>query len=677
PWPRRRALRGAGTIGALLFIAAAVIGFADGWSQGNLVIDGPGMSIYVRLILEHWREYGEISYWMPELWAGSPVWALGPILPALMLVPLAASVGPEEAVRIGGLAAQVAGGWGAFVLARGMWGRTAAAMVSGVVYAIHPIAVSHIAFAGAINVGWVMAATPWFAWALRGALQTGRGRFVVLGGLAGGFAILQQAEHAYALVLLGAVMVLVEMTRARSWNAAGRVALRAGAVVAVAGGTVAHWLLPFLTMAKDFVLTPADAVQETLVSGLGGFVGRRPELWLVRSEGISGPVTFDLDLIVGSLYLGWSCVLVTLVTVALLPRHDDDGHLTGIMLASALGLWLSTSGVPLAQSGLAERGQVIPFVLVGALSGLLLGSLLRRAGGRTAVLGGPAAAVFLVAAPYLTPFLTLREVLPFLDSIRFPRFYPLAMLGVAVGAAYPIVLLERRTRAHLPRAAPVLAAATGLVVLGLFVIDTEPYRGLYHLQPPVNTDEVYAQAVARLPASGEYRVATPFFGDPRPVEELLARGQRLSVGWPHPLAGRELFKLTGEGLFGPTGYRDNALGLAATAYLVPERFERRDQFGAVLRNAEVQKNERALPMARAYDRVVQLAPGDDFLATELAVSLAQKGIAVVNAGPGASEVAATLGAGSLTATDDPCEAGSPRVPDRLLGGDLAAACTLH
>ncbi|MGH9268033.1 MAG: YfhO family protein, partial [Acidimicrobiales bacterium] len=164
---------------------------------------------------------------------------------------------------------------------------------------------------------------------------------------------------------------------------------------------------------------------------------------------------------------------------------------------------------------------------------------------------------------------------------------------------------------------------------------------------------------------------------PRPVEELLARGQRLSVGWPHPLAGRELFKLTGEGLFGPTGYRDNALGLAATAYLVPERFERRDQFGAVLRNAEVQKNERALPMARAYDRVVQLAPGDDFLATELAVSLAQKGIAVVNAGPGASVVAATLGAGSLTATDDPCEAGSPRVPDRLLGGDLAAACTLH
>jgi hypothetical protein len=67
--------------------------------------------------------------------------------------------------------------------------------------------------------------------------------------------------------------------------------------------------------------------------------------------------------------------------------------------------------------------------------------------------------------------------------------------------------------------------------------------------------------------SGAFRVANDSFGDARTVDELVAIGQDVSVGWPHPIASKQVWRLTGAAFATPLGFRDAALGLSGTHYL--------------------------------------------------------------------------------------------------------------
>ncbi|MDQ4134421.1 MAG: hypothetical protein M3179_14750, partial [Actinomycetota bacterium] len=557
-------------LAAFVSMLFAVLAFSRGWVDGSLVLDGPGTTLYVRLAVDHLRGGDGVPYWMPELWSGAPTWALGPFFPVLLLIPLAAAMGPDAAVKIAILAFQVAGGCGAYVLARSLWGRTSAALVAGLVYGLHPFFMSHGAFAGAETSLGVLAVTPWLIWSLRLALRRQGGQYVALAGLFSAFAVLQQAEHAYGVAMLCALLLLVELARARRGKPGpdGRagVLFRAAAVVLIALGAVAHWLAPFLHLSEFFVLSPPELVRSELLTpeSTGARVAQNLGIFLRRSNGF--PSTYGGDLLqLGSFYLGWVLAALTLVTVLLLPRRDRDGYLTTTLLASLVGVWLSTGAIPLASSDLAQPGDIVPLMIIGAVSGVLVGTFLQRVGLRRAVVPSAlAAGAFLAFVPYLTPFLGLQQVVPLLSSIRFPRFYTIAPLGLALGATYPLACLQRWAARRNPRIAPLFIAALSLALAGAFLVDIHPYRSFFHLRPPERMPEDARTSDILATPDKNLRLGTDSYGDPGFVKALLDTGWDLSVGWPHPVAGKQLWRLTTEAMSGPLGYRLNALGLSGT-----------------------------------------------------------------------------------------------------------------
>ena len=667
-------------------LAGAVVAFTHAWSQGGLLIDGPGVSLWLQVILDHWRAGHGLAYWMPEMWTGTPFFALFPSVHLLMLVPLAAAIGPDGAVKAATVAAQVAGAWGAFVLARSLWGRAWPAIAAGVVYGCHPYFVASGALFGQEASVWVFAVTPWLIWALRRALRGDGAVFVALAGLFAGFAVLQQAEHAFGLALLCALLVLVAAVRARR-RAAG-VLGRASAVVAIALGTTAFWLAPFLSLRNSFGLTPPSDVKAS-IDLLSGSLGQRPGAFLTRAGPSASTYDFSRLLedflkmkgdIAASFYLGWVCVLLTLVTVVLIARRaddDDDGTLGAVLIASVLGIWLSLGSVPLARSNLTSASGIVALVIVGGLAGLLVGGFLRRLQlGRSATVLGVGVGLLLFGAPYVSPILAAQRFVPFLEYIRFPRFWPLAAMGVALGAAYPLAVLQRWAAARQPRLAPLFAGATALAVCGLVLADVAPYRGFYALNPPVRetADQLMNEALRRFPL-GE-RVAVPAFTDPALGNALVRSGWPVSTGWPHAAANKDVWQVTAAAINAPIGFRHAALGLLATGYtayetLGPTTDDPRNVAGVVL-----DPNPYVLPMVRAYDQVVVLK--DRSIAPELAVSMARRNVSVVTGLPSSAELAG-VPTERVTA-DDACSAvatatAAPTDPD--IAANVAVACSLH
>jgi Bacterial membrane protein YfhO len=679
---------------AVGLVAFAVLAFSRGWGGGRLSLDGPGVSMHLRLALEQWRGSGGVPYWLAEMWTGSPVWALAPSLPTLELLPLATAVGPETAVRVAIVAAQVVGGWGTYVLATALWGRRSVpAAVAGLLYALHPLFITHGALFGHETSAWVMAATPWLAWTFRKALKGEGAGYVIGAGLVAGFAVLHQAEHAYSLAVMCLCMLAVELAKARSearargaaatsatkaavgfGEAARGLLARAGGAAAVAAGSTAFWLLPFLALTRSFVLTPPASVKVALQSAA---LGHRPSAWLSRSAGLDVVPTFEalsggvarLDgLLQGTFYLSWVCVALTIVTVFLLARHDHDGHLTAILVASAVGIWMSSSGVSLAVSQLGSAGELLPLVVLGVVAGLLVSAFVRHLDLNRSILAGVVTAAFLVAMPYLTPFTALQRLVPFLSSIRFPRFYPLAALGLALGAAYPLVVCGAWARRRRPDLAGGLVVALSLAVAGAFLVDIGPYRSYYRGRPP-DGEAAYRQASAMLMAAGgSFRVAVPFV-DPRPVAEMSAIGQRLTTGWPHPVASKQAWRMTAEPFVAPQAFRDVAFGLSGTAYTAVERLSSDSR---EVEGVELFRNPDTMPLVRAYESVV--VARDETVAPELAVALAPRGVGVVT---GDDRAARAVGAaGSGTVTEDTCAAGA-RLPPGDLGREVAMACAMH
>ena len=661
----------------------AVVAFSGAWTGGALVLDGPGISLYVRLMLDHLGAGRAVPYWVPDLWTGAPVWAVTPTLPVFLLVPLATALGPDVAVKAGVLALQVFGACGTYVLARSLWKSFPAALAAGVLFALQPLVLAHGALAGSQPTIGVMGAAPWLVWALRKGLRGEGPGYLTISGLVAGFAVLMQGEYAMGLAVLCGCLLAVELGRVgtgRNPASVGRLLARASAVVAVCLGCVAYWLLPFLSLGKSFILSPADLVQGELFNGGAAVVGSELGVFFRRSPALSGAVGFNREGLLPYFFqIGWVGLALTLVSVAFLSRRDRDGTLTAVLLSAALGLWLSTGVVPLASGGPAARTQVVPFVIAGLATGLLLGALLRPMRlGRLAPLFVLAGAGFLAAVPYLTPFQTLQRVFPIFGSLRFPRLYAVVPLALALGAAYTVVLAEawaerrrsERTPAILPTA---LAAAVALAVLGAFLVDIWPQRSYYRIRPPAS-GSVYREVADRVADTpGSFRLA-PTQVDPSPVNSLLDTGHTVTIGWPHFVAGKQVWRLTAGAFHTPNAYRERAWGLSATAFQVTERPSNKGTAAEKVNVVDLASNPRSLPMVRAYNHTVAMATRE--LTPELAVALAHRNVGVFTGSPAASPaLAATTVVDVRSPT--PCQDDSGARIDLALASQLGVACGLH
>ena len=143
-----------------------------------------------------------------------------------------------------------------------------------------------------------MAAAPWLVWALRKGLRGEGSGYLAVSGLFAGFAVLMQAEYAIGLALLCACLLAVELGRVgtgRNDAGVGRLLGRAAAVVAVALGSIAYWLLPFISLGKSFILSPGRAGAGRAVQrqrGAGGQRARRvlrPQRGPVGRGGVQPP----------------------------------------------------------------------------------------------------------------------------------------------------------------------------------------------------------------------------------------------------------------------------------------------------------------------------------------------------------------------------------------------------
>ena len=713
-------------IGATI-IAVVVLGFTRGWRGGHTTLDGNGVVLYVDIALHYWRSSGHVPYWIPDVWTGTPVWALAPIFPVLTLLPLARLLGPEPAVRAMTVLLQIVGGWGAMTLAASLWqeerrlggGRRlavdavgVAAVVAGCLYALNPIVISHGTLFGHETTIAVLAVAPWLVWALRRGLRGDGAGWIVLAGAFAAFAILDQAEHAYALVIICALVAVGQVAvavRAAGAAAIRPIALRAVAVVGIITGLLAHWLLPLKALSNSFILSPPDVVSASLTNGIGAQLANEPGAFVTRSPGLARVVTYQHpDLLrSGSFYLGWVWLLgtaVALVVLALRPRRDRDGTLCALLLAAALSIWMSTAATPLARSGPGLRHQWFALAVIGVLGGLCIGAYFRRlAAGRVAIGLGLGAVVLLFAVPYLTPFLVLQRLIPLAGNLRLPRLYPVAVLGLSLGAAYPITLIERIARR--PPSAPngrvalqririvqLGAIAAGVGLLAVAIVDVWPYHDFYRTRPPADS-AAYATALAAAPANG--RLITEQFGDPRIIEDLYRSGRPLATGWPHPIAARQVWPVAVTPQeAAPSGYRDTAAALAGATALITEHDplpplpRTAAEFAALARRAddphnpaadlpansvEVDSIGAALPIVRAYDHAVVVGPSAPV--TELGVGLLPDHISVVSGGAAARALVSVVSGGAPE--DASCASYGAEAATGTLGNELPIACALH
>jgi hypothetical protein len=658
-------------------LTGVVAAFSQLWTRGALVIDGPGNALYLRLASSYIGAIGRVPYWLPEMFAGAPPWALAPSFPAMLLVPLTSLTGADVATKVAILFFQVLGGVGTYVLARSLWGRTSAATVAAVVYTLHPLLIAHGALAGSEPAAGVVAAVPWLVWSLRRGLRGDGPGYLVVAGLVAAFAVLHQAELAYALVLLCALLMFGELRRSYAGQSptSGRQLLRrATVVVGVAVGIVAHWLAPFLALGKWFVLTPPELVRgELYFDGSAAQVSREIGVFLHRSGGLHGTMSFQTPgLLPEFFYLGWVCVVLTLLTLLLVARREGEPALATVILVGLFGVWMSTGSVPLAASGPALRHEWPALAAVGLAVGLAVGGYLRR------MQLGRAHTPFLVGAiavvacfPFVAPFVGLQSVVPLLASLRFPRFYVVAPLGLALGTAYPVTYLSRWAATHRPSSRRVWASAASVAVLAAFAVDISPYASFYRVHPPPSNGAFDRMNAELAKSAGDGRV-NPSYIDPRVVTKLLASGRQSSMGWPHPVAGIHLWRLTGEAYVAPYGYREAAFGLSSTAFLAVEHTKDTGTPDESVEEIQLVPNPRTLPLVRTYDQVVVIE--DPGLSPLVATALAARNVGVVTGDESVAGRFAGMPVASVP-TASPCQAGI--FPDLgPLAGEVATACGL-
>jgi hypothetical protein len=661
----------AGPAAAALVITAAVLLFSEGWLHGDLVIDGPGSSIFVEVALRHLRDLHFIPYWEPQMWSGTPVWAVIPHLASVPVVPLAAVLGVDRAVQVASLAGQIVGGLGAYALARSLWGDRVAALVAGVLYSVSPVMTSNAGI-GTESVVWVLALIPWFVFSVLLSVRVGRPHHLAAAALTGAVMVASQAEHAYGIALLVLVLLPLEVARARRIDDGPsiRAVCRRLAVIAVLGlGLLAHVLLPLISARGWFFLSPESLIQGALHEGLAAEIGRDLGLFLSRPHGSAAFGTTKSFLQIGALYLGFVAVVLSSVTIWLLARHDRRGEMSGALSAAWLAVWVSTAGTALAHGTLAGANGAV-WAIGGFLAGVLgtsyIGAL--RLGRRVSLAATGLLVLFLAAAPYLRPFLWLRRFAPFFESIRISRLFTVAGLALALSSAFLVAVAGRRDRGFARLSPNAFQVTVALAICLAILVDLWPlrdhYRGIqYRLRPA-------ARAIAALAVDRDHpRIASNDLGDPAPFLAALRAGRSMSTGWPHFIAGRDMWNATGGVVLLPEGMRDRRLALAATSHVIdPASIDARRHVRTAPPPPLITRVAEPLGMVRAYSEVVVTSgEGPD---VDLAAALAGRGIGVVSG-------AATPGLGAMPRQDvhwpAACSMGMPE--GSPLAGAVARSCS--
>ena len=201
-------------------------------------------------------------------------------------------------------------------------------------------------------------------------------------------------------------------------------------------------------------------------------------------------------------------------------------------------------------------------------------------------------------------------------------------------------------------------------MLVAFLVDVWPAASFYRVdRRSTESYQSIPPQLRRAQASG--RAATPAYPDSRLTAALIDDGWDLSTGWPHPVAGKQLWRLTAGSWSAPLWFRDSRWGWRAR------------RSSSCLRRTRRSPRSRCGTCSRCrwpavYDQMLYVEDAD--LATDLAVDLAGRHVNVVTGRP--PDGALPDGITSLGfLAGDPCERLSERGIDPAVTDVVGRACS--
>ncbi|HEX6492035.1 MAG TPA: hypothetical protein VF112_00915 [Candidatus Dormibacteraeota bacterium] len=349
------------------------------------------------------------------------MWNTSIVVPALLLWPVTALLGPVTSYNVLATGALAASGWCAFLVIRRYTRSSAAAAVGGLVYGFSPYMLTqsygHASLTLAVfpplllllaDEALVRRRLPW--WLLGGLL----GVLVSLQLMTGEEMLFTTAIVAAAGLVIVAALNPGEVRRRAPY---GLVVLGAGAAVALV--LCAYPLgVQFLGPRRPGSILPA---RETYIADLRAFVtpalSERLPLFgrfvLPDSEAYVGvPLLVLLGVTVVALRRRRVAVFAALLALAAAvlamgPRLHVDGHRTGLVLP-----WRLVDHLPLFETVVSLRLMLVTYLMIALLVGLAVAAVLGARGGRMRVAGIAAVALALVPWFPATPFPSTPAVVP-------------------------------------------------------------------------------------------------------------------------------------------------------------------------------------------------------------------------------------------------------------------------
>ncbi|MGQ9585009.1 MAG: hypothetical protein ACUVXG_06365 [Anaerolineae bacterium] len=513
----------------LLLIALVAIGFTRGWWREGLPIGDfqgtLGWSWYLGTSLQ---ELGRAPAWSPYWFNGGMFLTVASPLAFFLPLAFAGLVGWVGSLKFLVILSYVLSGWAMYGIASQLLRDRSAALVAGVVFAVHPVHLAEGAFYAHVEIALAYVLIPLLFGCYGQALQQpGRQRWTLttVGILA--VILLLSVE----ITLLAAVWLAFTFLwwagwtwrQARRegrtpWKAVGSGLARSAAIALAAAGMVGFRLLPMVQElpraslvsseeARSFALTAAADSPVLLMDRAGHFLLQTaPHRVLVEAYGLPEQ---GAGVYLGLYYLG-GVTLALAVLPWLLGRGGGRGPTSFLWCALWGALWVSLGPYSLYAITLNPHSRLwwlwaghLPLgdkVLLGVVTALILGTAglgaWRRWRGKPCQPRTLALALALLVALgplvlWIKPFVLLRTFVPFLSHMRMPlRFFTMVVPALALLAGSGVVALRRVLR-------PAAFRAAWVVALVLLLVDFWPYARLFDLQWPLaDLEETFAPFAA-------------------------------------------------------------------------------------------------------------------------------------------------------------------------------------
>jgi hypothetical protein len=585
----------------ILFAAAlfgAVMWYSAGWlGPGLPPMDFPGTVATVQG-LSGPQEKAVSAQWSDQWACGTPTAPLVSNLlwPAAFL-PFMSGNDATGAVKLGGLLLLAFAAMGAYVFLRMTVHNRWASFCGGLLFAIHPVAMSVVASTGHVNFTPLYAATPlvfiaFAVYARKPSLLT------LLAAAAADCILLWIDNERGAIVTLFAfgfyVVVYLSQFRKRTgisssvkaWMGAGTGAALLAAFTAWAAAGLA---IPAYVASKGLSLfTEGEKVSTITLFGLNN------PLYLVDRgravlESALPALPENLACNAAYQYLGTAMVAALIVAVVLARKTAHRRSAWFFAGAGLAAVWLATGRTPLYDGAAMSLGIILkrtpgallrnPYflaqaaVLIAAAVWAILTIVARARRGAISTKGTitllivlPALAVGLL---FLAPFEYLRRVVPVIYHVRSPVWFisciiPFA-LGCGVATCLAILLGRIRTAA--------LRGALIVAVMSACVFDALPYRRefrLFHKPEVVRAGAEVSNYLAGSQSEGRAMAADSY----APMVDLLISqsGRENAWGWLNWMstAGTKAFMLDNvhRNLGKDQARAASLAGIASVRYLV-------------------------------------------------------------------------------------------------------------